>query len=239
MPAGSLKGEIGGNPSNRDLLLPYCLPLLLYLGIGSLPEDWLSREASYGLRILACGSALAWAWSRYVPLRGPRGILGSAALGTAAGLAGCIVWVALLIPLAPTGLPAWGLGAFTLRLAAAGLVVPLFEELLMRGYLLRLAVLWDRARRQGHDRPLSLALDERSIADVEPGGWTPLAVVISVAVFTLGHTPPEWPAATVYGLLMAGLWIIRRDLLSCVVAHAVTNVALAFYVRATGQWGLW
>ena len=64
-------------------------------------------------------------------------------------------------------------------------------------------------------------------------------MAISVAAFTLGHSPPEWPAAAVYGLLMTGLWIIRRDLLSCVVAHAVTNIALAFYVRSTGQWGLW
>jgi membrane protease YdiL (CAAX protease family) len=227
------------SPSNRDLLLPYCLPLLLYLAIGSLPEDWLSREASYGLRIVACGGALTWAWHRYVPLRGPRGTLGSAAVGTLAGLVGCILWVVLLVPLAPTDRPAWSPEAFALRLLAAGLLVPLFEELLMRGYLLRLAVLWDRARRQGHHQPLSLALDQRSIADVEPGGWTPLAVVISVAAFTLGHTTPEWPAAALYGLLMTGLWIIRRDLLSCVVAHAVTNIALAYYVRSTGQWGLW
>jgi membrane protease YdiL (CAAX protease family) len=227
------------HPSNRDLLLPYCLPLLLYVGIGSLPDAWLSREASYGLRILACGGALAWAWRRYVPLGGPRGALGSVILGALAGLMGCVLWVALLLPLASTSPPAWDAEAFALRLAASALVVPLFEELLMRGYVLRLAVLWDRARRQGQERPLSLALDERSISEVEPGGWTPLAVVISVTAFTLGHTPPEWPAAAVYGLLMTGLWIIRRDLLSCVVGHAVTNAALAFYVRATGQWGLW
>ena len=38
---------------------------------------------------------------------------------------------------------------------------------------------------------------------------------------------------------MAGLWIVRRDLLSCIVAHGVTNVVLACYVRATGAWALW
>jgi hypothetical protein len=42
-----------------------------------------------------------------------------------------------------------------------------------------------------------------------------------------------------YGFLMAGLWIGRKDLLSCVGAHATTNATLAAYVRLTGHWTLW
>jgi hypothetical protein len=38
---------------------------------------------------------------------------------------------------------------------------------------------------------------------------------------------------------MAALWIVRKDLLSCIVAHAVTNLGLGLYVRATGSWALW
>jgi hypothetical protein len=38
---------------------------------------------------------------------------------------------------------------------------------------------------------------------------------------------------------MCSLWIARGDLVSCISAHAVTNAALAVYVRATGSWALW
>ena len=61
----------------------------------------------------------------------------------------------------------------------------------------------------------------------------------SSVLFALGHAPHEWVAAVAYGLLMAGLWILRKDLLSCVVAHAVTNLALGVYVQYTGRWELW
>ena len=42
-----------------------------------------------------------------------------------------------------------------------------------------------------------------------------------------------------YGLLMCGLWVWRKDLLSCVVAHAVTNVTLAAVVWHQELWQLW
>ena len=58
-------------------------------------------------------------------------------------------------------------------------------------------------------------------------------------VFAAGHAPAEWLAASAYGLVMATLWIVRKDLLSCVLAHAATNVALALYVIANGRWELW
>lgn len=63
--------------------------------------------------------------------------------------------------------------------------------------------------------------------------------MISTVVFTLGHEVSQWPAAIAYGLLMAALWINRKDLLSCVIAHGVTNIALALYIWNTRQWGLW
>jgi membrane protease YdiL (CAAX protease family) len=225
--------------SNRVLLLPYALPLLLYLGIGAIPAGWVSAEISYGMRILATGAALAWAWRLYVPLIGPSSPGLSIAAGIGAGLLGTVLWIALLRPFVETGGEAWSEMAFWLRAAAATLPVPIFEELVMRGYVLRFAVQWDRARHSGVSRALGETLDNRSIDEVEPGAWTPLAVLISTGIFTLGHTTPEWPAAMGFGLLMAGLWIVRKDLLSCVIAHAVTNLGLAVYVRTTGHWALW
>jgi hypothetical protein len=77
------------------------------------------------------------------------------------------------------------------------------------------------------------------VTELEPGAWTPLAVGLSSVIFALGHSPAEYLAGVAYGLLMAGLWIVRRDLVSCIAAHAVTNLVLAAYVRASGSWGLW
>ena len=109
----------------------------------------------------------------------------------------------------------------------------------MRGFVLRLALQWDQARRSGDRHALDTALDDRSIDHVPAGAWSWPAILVSTLVFAAGHPPAEWPAAIAYGLLMAWLWINRKDLLACVVAHGVTNIGLALFVRATGFWQFW
>jgi membrane protease YdiL (CAAX protease family) len=109
----------------------------------------------------------------------------------------------------------------------------------MRGFIFRLAYQWDMARREGVEEALATALDERSVAEVSPGAWTFAAASISTVAFTAGHQMREWPAALAFGALMIGLWVWRKDLLSCIAAHGVANVGLALYVRSTGAWGLW
>jgi membrane protease YdiL (CAAX protease family) len=225
--------------SNRSLAIPYALPYVAYVGIASIPESYLGLEWNYALRILVTAAALAWAWRSYCPLRGPRSPASSIGVGAIAGLAGTALWIALKAPLVAPGGDAVSAAAFALRLVASVALVPVFEELLMRGYVLRLAFQWEEARNQGAEDPFGEAFDRRSVNDFGPGFATPLAVGISTLVFTLGHAAPEWPAALAYGFLMAGLWIARKDLLSCVTAHAVTNAALAFYVQLTGHWALW
>ena len=225
--------------TNRDLLLPFLIPYLLYVAASSLriPPEW-----AYALRLTAVPALLVWAWRWYSSLTGPRSPLGSVWVGSVAGLGGAVLWVALLAPFAGEPGEPWSGRAFGLRLAASSLVVPVFEELLMRGYFLRVALQWDRSRREGgRDARTALteALDERSLLDVEPGAWSAWAVAISTIAFTAGHLVAEWPASVAYGLLMSWLWIVRRDLLSCVVAHGVTNAALAVFVRATGLWQFW
>lgn len=226
-------------PSNYSLLFTYVLPYFLYVGLVSLPEPPLPRPYAYALALAGSTAALAWGWRWYVPLRGPRSPLASVLAGLVAGLLGTALWVVVKRPFFGSDGAAWQPAAFWLRLAASGTVVALFEELLFRGLVLRTAVQWDEARRAGSREPLAEALHDRSPQDVAPGAWTPAAVLISSAAFAAGHLPGEWPAALAYGLLMAGLWILRGDLLSCVVAHGATNVTLAFWVRSTGLWGLW
>jgi membrane protease YdiL (CAAX protease family) len=226
-------------PSNRDLLLPYALPYLAYVGIDAALGAWLSRAGVYAVRLLVVSALLAWGWRRYQALVGPRAPAGSIAAGMLAGAAGTALWVALSLPFIGRGGEPWSGLDWVARLVGSSALPPLFEELLMRGWVLGVAVEWDRARRAGVRRPLDFALDERSIHQLEPGAWTPLAVAMSSGVFALGHAPAHWPAALAYGLLMCALWIARRDLLSCVAAHATTNAILALYVRASGDWALW
>jgi hypothetical protein len=226
-------------PSNRELLLPYALPYLAYVGIDALLGPWLGRAGVYALRLVAVGALLAWGWRSYRGLVGPRSPAVSVAVGMLAGLPGTALWVALAWPMIGPGGEAWSDRDWLLRLVGSTALPPLFEELLLRGWVLGAVVQWQRAQRSGARSRLEVALDERSIHELEPGAWTWLAVAISTALFAAGHAPAHWPAAIAYGLLMCGLWIGRRDLVSCVVAHATTNAALAFYVRASGQWALW
>lgn len=225
--------------TNRRLALPYLLPYAAYVGIASLPAGWLSIEANYALRIAVVTALLAWGWRSYRGLLGPHSPAGSIALGAAVGVVGLVVWIALKTSLVLPGAEPWAATAWWLRLAASVLVVPVFEELAMRGFVLRFLVQWQQAAAEKVKDPFGDGLDRYSIHDLAPGAGTPVAVFASSLVFMAGHGVAEYPAAFAYGLLVAALWIARKDLLSCIAAHAVTNLLLALYVRATGHWELW
>jgi uncharacterized protein len=227
-------------PTNRQLLLPYSAPYLAYVGIASISSEILPMEANYALRIITVTLLLVWAWRWYCPLRGPHSALGSILVGSGAGLLGLLLWLAFLFPFVTSGNEQpWSTSSFLLRLLSAGLLVPLFEELIMRGFLLRLALQWDHARKSKEKEPFFIALDEQSVNDVPPGKWSWAAILLSTLAFVSGHAMHEWLAAAAFGLLMAWLWVSRKDLLSCITAHAVTNVALALFVYSTGSWQYW
>ncbi len=225
--------------SPSSLALAYLAPYALYVALGALGELRTHAEWLYAARLVLVGGALVWFWREYVPLRGPRPLAGSLALGAAAGLAGAALWVALRAPFAPGDSTPWSDADWLARALGSTLLPPFIEELLFRGWLLRALLLFERARASGSKSPLHDALDRSSLADVAPGAWSAVAVGVSSAAFALGHLPGEWLAAFAYGALMCALWIARGDLVSCISAHAVTNAALAAWVRASGDWGSW
>ena len=192
----------------------------------------MAREWNYGARIVACAVALAWAWPRLLPLRGPGSTVHAITVGIITGLIGWTAWLLLLTPLAGDGAP-WALSEWAMRTTAAVLIVPIFEEQFMRGYVLRLGTQW------GETKNFDEAFEKRSVHDVAPGALNVYGVVLSTALFTAGHALVEWPAAIVYGLLMCFVYRQRRDLLTLIIAHATTNLTLALYVYTTGEWGLW
>nr|WP_320009899.1 CPBP family glutamic-type intramembrane protease [uncultured Desulfobulbus sp.] len=226
--------------TNRQLILPYAAPYLAYVGIASIPEHVLPMEVSYSLRLIAVPLLLFWGWRWYCPILGPRPLWGSVITGSIAGIVGLILWIVLLAPFtSPEETEPWSLVAFLFRLLSAGLVVPIFEELMMRGFVFRLALQWDQLRKKGSKDPLHTALDEHNINEIKPGAWSWAAVLFSTLAFTSGHTTQEWPAAVAYGLLMTFLWVWRKDLIACITAHAITNITLAWFVYATGSWQYW
>jgi membrane protease YdiL (CAAX protease family) len=225
--------------SPGSLALAYFLPYALYVSLGALGDPRTHAEWLYGARALAVGGALAFFRRSYLPLRGPRPVGGSLAVGAAAGLVGAALWVALRAPFGGGNTAPWSDADWLARTLGSTLLPPLVEEILFRGWLLRSLLLFERARAAGSPAPLGDALDRSDLADVAPGAWTPLAVGVSSLAFAVGHSPGEWLAALAYGALMCALWISRRDLVSCISAHAVTNAALACWVRASGDWGSW
>lgn len=104
------------------------------------------------------------------------------------------------------------------RVFGAVLVVPLMEELFWRSFLLRYIVLKDFEK-------------------VPLGTFTWPSCLITVLLFGLEHD-------FIFAGMMAGaaynLILYRtRSLSQCVLAHAVTNLALAGYVLTTQNWQFW
>lgn len=233
---------------NRNLLLPYGVPYFAYVGIASLSQNRIPVEIAYILKIIIVPWLLYWAWKWYVPITGPKKRSGSIIYGIMFGLAGLVIWCVLMAPFIDISGEPWAGFDFFLRAFAAVLIVPVFEELFIRGYFFRTALQWDINRKNQKFiskkqntmiAALNETLDNNSINDIKPGAWSVMAIVISSIAFTAGHLPTEWPAAMAYSILISVLWIIRKDLISCMVAHAVTNLTLAVYVYYSGNWGFW
>jgi CAAX prenyl protease-like protein len=228
----------GTAPTNHRLLFLYAAPYFGYVAMGSLdgllPVSWI-----YILRLLIVPGFMLWAWRWYRPLRGEGNPVVSIAAGILAGLAGTVIWIILITPFVKGDPVAWENPAFFFRLAASSLVVPVFEELLMRGYVFYFVLQWDQARKKGTPAAFDVTLHEASIDDIRTVSWNMPAILISTIIFALGHQVVEWPAAVAYGLLMACLLISRKDLLSAVVAHGITNLCLGMYVFYSGNWQYW
>ena len=104
------------------------------------------------------------------------------------------------------------------RIAGAVLVVPVMEELFWRSFLIRYII-------------------DKNFDTVRVGTFTWGSFLFTVVLFGLEHN-------YIYAGIMAGIFynliLYRtRSLTQCVLAHAVTNLALAVYVVFTGQWQFW
>jgi CAAX prenyl protease-like protein len=120
----------------------------------------------------------------------------------------------------PTLLPdGWVRGVMTLsRVGGAVVVVPLMEELFWRSFLIRYLI-------------------DENFFKVPVGAFNKASFLLTVVLFGFEHN-------FILAGMMAGIFynlILYRtkSLANCILAHAVTNLALALYVLSTGKWQFW
>jgi CAAX prenyl protease-like protein len=220
--------------------VPYVAPMLAYLLLTQaeayIPED---RQASwypvaYTLKaaltaiIMVAFGRSAWADLRKTPA------IGGWLLAIVLGVIVTAVWVGIDGRYPP--LPFLGGGAregfdpgvlgptaywgfVSVRMIGLVVLVPIFEELFWRSFLMRVVIDPDDFRR------------------VPIGRVTPLAAAITSAAFMMVH--PEWLPALLTGVAWAGLLHLTRSVSACVLSHAVANLVLGVYVLATGQYHFW
>jgi CAAX prenyl protease-like protein len=105
------------------------------------------------------------------------------------------------------------------RVASSVVLVPVLEELFWRGWLMR----W---------------LIDTDFLNVPLGKYAPAAFWIVVVLFASEHGP-YWEVGLAAGIVY-NWWIVRtRNLADCMLAHAVTNGLLSFYVLKMDQWQYW
>lgn len=109
--------------------------------------------------------------------------------------------------------------ALCVRMAGYALVTPLFEELFMRSFVIRMAEVWGK---RGDFR------------DVPIGHYTRGSFIAVIIIFTAAHLPWEYWVMVPWAVLST-LWLYwRRHLMAVVVLHAATNGSILLFVIATG-----
>ena len=105
-----------------------------------------------------------------------------------------------------------------LRFSTLALIVPVAEELFLRGFLVR----W---------------IDDERLKPVRFDSLSLMALIAPTAASVLTH--PEITAAIVWFSLVTWLMVYTKSFWNCVLAHMVTNLLLGIHVLATGSWELW
>jgi exosortase E/protease (VPEID-CTERM system) len=204
----------------------YLVPFLAILG-----ASFLSKAASgtfewlYPLRFVAAATAIWVFRSEYKKLNWRFGWV-----APVAGVAVFLAWIApawwahepaastlgsALAALSPSARVAW----IAFRVAAAVITVPIAEELAFRGYLLRRLI-----RRDFDAVPFSQI--------------TILSIVFSSVAFGLLHGQ-HWIAGIAAGLAYALALKWRGRIGDAIVAHTISNLLLAAWVLARGDWAQW
>ena len=107
----------------------------------------------------------------------------------------------------------------TWRILVSVIAVPILEELFWRGWLMRWII-------------------GQPFTGVALGTYQAAAFWLVAVLFASEHGS-YWDVGLLTGIIY-NWWMVRtRSLWSCILMHAVTNAALAWYVITQGQWQYW
>ena len=209
---------------------PFALFLLLLALAPILP---LSALAGAVLRCVVVGAVCIVCWPRELSII-PRMPLASIAIG----LAVFILWVApetlflgyRELPVFSNQLVGRIHSSLSLddlrrpavlgwRTARAVCIVPIVEELFWRGWLMR----W---------------LIDKHFRQVPVGTYAPWAFWSTAILFAAEHGR-YWDVGLICGILYNWWAVKTKSISDCILAHAVTNAALSWYVIAAKQWQYW
>jgi CAAX prenyl protease-like protein len=222
------------DPSPRWPAIPYVLPFAVFLLFLALQKYVpLSPNIEFAVRDLLLGGVLRGFSRQVIELR-PQRLIEAVILGIAV----FVIWVGpdLLFPHyrqhwlfqnaifgqltvtipGSTLVAPWVLWP---RVFQAVLFVPILEELFWRAWLMR----W---------------LISPQFEKIPLGAYQTTAFWITAALFASEHGP-YWDVGLIAGIAY-NWWMIRtRSLADCILAHAITNGLLCWYVVATHRWEYW
>jgi uncharacterized protein len=223
--------------SHRRQLLAYVLPMVLFLALLALCQFLRTRGQAFPLRhaefwiypaqTILCGALLLWFRRCYEFHR-----LKNVVFTLLIALAVFGIWIApqcffnfapRTVGFDPTLLAnnsATYWSTILFRFLRLVVVVPLVEEIFWRGFLLRFVI-------------------DEHFERVPFGKFNWFSFAVVTVGFTFSHSRPDWPAAFITGALYNVVAYRTQSLTSCVLAHAVTNLLLGWWIMQTQQWGFW
>ncbi len=216
-------------------VLPFAIYMVFILAFDLLkpliPEGALADNYTaiiYPIKIIAVLAALIYFWKSYDELRFDQLKAIHIAGAIVVGIIVFVLWINMDWDFATMGssksydpgiLPGWTFYAFIVtRLIGTALVVPVFEELFWRSFVLRYII-------------------NQDFMLVKIGAFTWMSFVVSSLLFGSEHH--LWLAGIMAGVFYNLLLYWSRSIYACIIAHGVTNLLLGIYVLKTGSWQFW
>jgi CAAX prenyl protease-like protein len=227
---------------NRRKLFAYVAPMVVFavfLALASALKKaggsfWLASSEYwiYPVQTLFCGGLVLWFRREYRQSGSDFQRPARWLFAVAIGIAVFALWIApqQFLGFAPrvsgfnpdvfANQPTFYWATVVFRFLRLVVVVPFVEEIFWRGFLLRFVINEDFER-----------------VPFGTFGW--LSFIVVTLAFAFSHSTEDWVAALITGAIYNFVAYRTKSLLSCVIAHAVTNLFLGIWIMTTRQWGFW
>ena len=222
-----------------QLLIPYLIPYMLYVGLESIPKEYLAIDLKQVVKFVAVSIALIVLRKNFC-------------LKKTCFRDFFISLVSLPLLLAVWILPLYfftqGKKAdqetfstlyIVMRAINSTILVALFEELFIRAFLLE----WfyqadDMVKEKGIPGALSKTM-ELNPKELSVIPFCKLSLILSTILFAIGHTTVEYIPAILYFSATNFIYYKTKSFWTCIFTHALTNLAIAGLVAFCGMNFLW